>query len=986
MKRFRTILAALTALMIGGCGGDSIQSPDFTQVLLDLAVSPQNQNVPQGRTQQYTALARYSLPPGSNPASETRPIENVTWSSSDTTRVTIDSATGLATVLPNAPIGQVTIRATAEDAEGTATLNVVGAVVDSLIITLEGQTTPAPDQIIPVDAGIRFQARATLSNGQSSLTSVNWTATNSPVVLTIDAGPANSTEAVARAQGVSVITATSVEDPRLTDTVQVNVRPFIQSVNIAPDPASTPLGRPLQFTATGRLKFSATDIRDGQPILSGLQWSVANNPPTQGGSPATVATINPDSGLAVGQRVGTATVTAVATSTIEGGQSDTAALTITPPVIDRLEIAGPDAVCLNFGIPLTAEAVLTNNQRTVQLVQWSATPAGILSFDPTTGGMTTATGVTAGTATVSALAVDLNGSPVLDPDGQQLTDTATVNVVTTGAACDLSNLPLVIRPLDATVRVNGTRTFRAGVLNASGDLITQPATFASSNTAVATFANPNNGVARGEAIGATTITATRTANGATASTTLRVTNDVCTTPFLASQGAIPRTDRDPIACALCSVDDPINVIDGVPGTFATLNVPLALLGGNVSVGAELPPAAAPFAGGDNAGFVIARPVGTLVLAEVLSQIQVSTVLNGVRQEISTGPILPTNPLIPLPLRVDLLGLAVNGEYDLALVTVKPTAPYDGIDLSFNSGVATALSNVLVFDACAAAELPQANDLVAVERIEPLTSTLAIGASRDYVLLGRYSDNSIAPIPDADVVWDSSSDATATVAPNGLVTGVAAGNASITAELSEDVPVEVTQRTATASVTVIPNVCTEPLLASDTPAATITSDTFGIPVLGCLFCSSGTPSNVIDDQPATFGTLTAPVGLLNSGISLTVAANQTLAPATPNAAGFIVSRPSGLLLAELLSSIQVQTLNNGVVQNSSGGVIPLRLDLLGVDLLGADQALVSVPTTGSFDAIRLVFNSGLLSANLGNNATINVFRACSSVTVPTLPAP
>lgn len=992
MKRLRIALAAFAALVLGGCGGDSIQSPDFTQVLLRLAVTAEPAQpaggVPVGRDQQFVARGEYSLPPGSNPATDIRsePVEGVVWSSSNPSVATIDAATGLATAVA---VGTTTIRAVGDDVEGTAVMTVTAAAVESLTIVLN-----PPSSSIPVGGSRVARAVGVFSDGSTQDVISTWTSSDTQRV-SVGAGPSETSSVQALSVGNSTIRATAVANPSLFAQLQVTVQQRVTSLTVQPDSAATPLGRPFQFTVTGTGQNSVGG--PSVPLVPGdfsVRWSVANSPASQGGSTSPVAGIDPDTGVANGVRVGTAIVTAAA---VEDGISDTAALEITPPVIDRLALSlDSPTICQGLGRPLTANAVLTNGQQSPQRVQWlleNSSPAGVVSFNPNPAATTTVLGEVSGNGTIRANAIDADGAPVLDDSGLQLTVTTPVTVIPQDFAnpnCQVDGV-LRVDPAAATVRENGTTTFRALVDDAQGNAISIPATWVSSDVAVATI-DSNTGVATGEMESATAVTITATANvpgspvnGDTATASLRVTSEVCTTPLLASEGVLAQSIIDPFACPGCFITNPGNAIDGVPTTFSTVFAALGLLGGEATLRAQTqnidPPLRSypfPFQGGDNAGFVIARPVGALVLAEVFSQVQVRTALGGVIQESSGGPTAPPNGIIPLPLRVDLLGQAVNGQYDLALVSIRTSTPYDAIDLTFNSGTATALSDVLVFQACGTAELPQVADLVQVERVEPTASTLVVGGTRDYVLMGRYSNGTVAPIPDSDVDWTSSNAGVASVANNGLVSGVSAGGpVTITGTLKTGVAATGGVRSAAGTVSVIANVCSAPLLASDTPAATISRTLNGL----CLLCSTSNLPNVIDDPINTFGSLNVPVGLLNGGVSVTVRANRTITPTAGNRAGFVITRPdSPVVQAELLSQLVVETLLNGVVQSTTGlnGLVPLRLGLLGVDFGGGEQLLASVPAATAFDAVRLTFNSGLLTADLDQLNNINMFRACSSV--------
>jgi uncharacterized protein YjdB len=65
---------------------------------------------------------------------------------------------------------------------------------------------------------------------------------------------------------------------------------------------------------------------------------------------------------------------------------------------------------------------------------------------------------------------------------------------------------------------------------------------------------------------------------------------------------------------------------------------------------------------------------------------------------------------------------------------------------------------------------------------PFPDDLAVGSTQQFTANGIYSDNSTADIS-SQVTWASDTTSTATISSTGLATGVAAGNANITAALS-----------------------------------------------------------------------------------------------------------------------------------------------------------------------------------------------------------
>jgi hypothetical protein len=190
-----------------------------------------------------------------------------------------------------------------------------------------------------------------------------------------------------------------------------------------------------------------------------------------------------------------------------------------------------------------------------------------------------------------------------------------------------------------------------------------------------------------------------------ANATLTVVDAACTTPLVAPK-ATTATAVD-ATCLVCSVDNPGNAIDADPTNFALLNSTIGLLTGGVTLTVNSN-AAIPFAGGSTAGFIIGRPAGQVLSAEVLSTLTVSTLLNGVVQD-SVSLAAPT-PQVPPLLRLTLLGMLGSSNTALLSITTTgptpgPAKPYDAIRLNFSSMVAGLLTSTQVFSACGIATPP-----------------------------------------------------------------------------------------------------------------------------------------------------------------------------------------------------------------------------------------------------------------------------------------
>ena len=267
---------------------------------------------------------------------------------------------------------------------------------------------------------------------------------------------------------------------------------------------------------------------------------------------------------------------------------------------------------------------------------------------------------------------------------------------------------------------------------------------------------------------------------------------------------------------------------------------------------------------------------------------------------------------------------------------------------------------------------------------PVTSdTIARGTQREYKAVGTFSDGSKAAIPSNWTSVNPEVAAPATLPPDPASTraigvpqtAVDGASTTITAAAAQN-----SEITATLTITVSDAVCSTALRATNNYAATGTSS--GL----CVGCSVTTPEAVIDADDANFATLNQPLSLLGASVTLDVKPASGSPTPFPggSSAGFVISRAtSDLLGAELLSSVQVSTLLNGVVQESSDSTMNiLQVDLLGMSLLPigdipSETASVSFLTTKAYDGLRLTYGGGVATAL----STLRVFNACGTLVPP-----
>ncbi|MDP3857371.1 MAG: hypothetical protein Q8Q73_06370 [Stagnimonas sp.] len=257
------------------------------------------------------------------------------------------------------------------------------------------------------------------------------------------------------------------------------------------------------------------------------------------------------------------------------------------------------------------------------------------------------------------------------------------------------------------------------------------------------------------------------------------------------------------------------------------------------------------------------------------------------------------------------------------------------------------------------------------RITPNPANVAVDASLQLAVIGRYSDGSEAQLPAEDLNWSVADIAVAGINSTGVALGKLQGGTVVTAALKQ-APAS-GAGSVSAPLTVTDAICTGPLLAAQ--GATVASDT--LPVL-CLACTVSDETSAIDNDLATYAGINVNVGLLGGYAELTASAPAPVPLTTAGQrAGFIISRPPGELLSlALLGGVSLSTLDaDGDVLESADTFDGLRLTLLGAYVIGQDAYVLSMPVTQPFQRLRVRMNAGL--ATVAQSLQVNSSCAIAS---------
>ena len=386
-----------------------------TALLQSILVTPATASIATGQTQAYTANGIFS------DGSTTDLTNSVIWSSSATGVASIDQ-TGLAT-------GVSTGSANITAASGTVTSTPVPLAVTAAVLTA---IDIAPDgQYIPVGGQYQLAVTGTYSDGSTqNLTNATWSSSD-PTLATVDSN--GNVTGVANSNNNPVTITASYGGQTNTTTVYITDA-VPESLQLTPSTASIAAGTTVQYSVN--VVYSDGSI---QPVTAGLSWLT---------SAPSIAGVNA-SGLATGLAPGQATVTVAYNS-----MTATASLTVTQATLTNIVVTPITTVVgINGNVQFTATGVFSDNstQDLTSQAFWTSSNAGAALISA--GGV--ATGISAGTTTITATYGSVNGSATLNvttatligitinPQNPTVPTHSKVQLTAIGNFSDGSQLPLV---------------------------------------------------------------------------------------------------------------------------------------------------------------------------------------------------------------------------------------------------------------------------------------------------------------------------------------------------------------------------------------------------------------------------------------------------------------------------------------------------------------------------------------------------------------
>jgi hypothetical protein len=727
--------------------------------LTAITVTPATANVTAGVSQPFKATGTYDN--GSTPDLTTQ----VTWTSSDITVAQVSNAAGSNGVAATLVAGTATITASLGGIAGSATLTVGNPLLSSILIAPTSAS-------IEVGGTVTFTVTAVYQNGTTAGVDGTWAAAD-PAVATVAAnGAGRRATATGVAAGQTTITVTYqglTASARLT----VTAVPTLVALTITPtNPPSLLVGANQQFQANAVMSDgSATQVTTAATWTSSDAGGASVSNGGGGGGPGGGGGGGP-AGRATGIGAGTTTITAT-----YNGLTASVSLTVRAPVLTGLLVT-PTAASIKVNGTQQFAAVATYDDGTTATVtnaaSWTTSNGAVASI--TTGGgggpgggggggRGLATGIAAGTVTVTATY-----------SGLSATATLTVSAATPTA--------LVVTPAAPTLQVGQSQALVATLVFSDNTttVVTGQATWTSSDPAVATVTTAGGGGGPGGgggggsatalAVGTSTITAAY--GGLTGSATLTVTD-----PPLAFVQVTPTNPSIPVGATVPFVATAVftdNSTRNVTGqsTWSSSSTTVAVV----------------TSGGGNSGRATALAEGQSTITATYLGSAGSSVLT-VAGSVQSISVTPVNPTAPVGVPIAFVATAILSNNTTFVVTGSATwvssdvgvatVTAGGVATPLKAGSATMTATYLGKSGASALTVSAAT--LSSLAIAPATLSLGPGQTQQLTATGTYSDASTYDLTNV-ATWLSSTGSVAAVSnangSRGLLTGITAGTTSVTA--------------------------------------------------------------------------------------------------------------------------------------------------------------------------------------------------------------
>ena len=517
--------------------------------------------------------------------------------------------------------------------------------------------------------------------------------------------------------------------------------PKLTAIAISSQSTNITVGQTVQLTATGTYSDQST-----KDLTSSVTWT---------SSDATIASIS-TSGMLTAVGSGNVSITA-ASNSISGSLK----LTIAPNLVSIAVTTNLSTIAKNTTAQFIATGTYSDKstQNITSSVTWTSTNTAVATISSTFPTAGLATGLTAGTTTITAASGSISSSPV----------TLTVtNENATGLSITPSNPNL---PLDQTQQMTATATFSDG----SSQDVTDIVTWSSGTTSIATVTA--SGLVTGRNLGMSVITANFTTDSVQATTDVTVNaSDLVSIAIQPANATIAQGTKI-LYTATGTFNDGSTHILSSQVTWSSPDTSVVSFSGNTVMGAA----------------VAANTQATI--NATLGSVSGSTGLTVTNATI-TGIVVTPNP-VNIPINGSQ-PLAATGQFsDSSSQNITSTVTWSsdkgavatvgnsGSTTGVVNGVASGTANVSALFSFAGASatgtvpVTVSSSTLSKLTVGPGSSTIAPGAIKQLDATATWSDGSTENV-NTQSTWSSSNSQIATVNIGGTVTGQSQGLATITA--------------------------------------------------------------------------------------------------------------------------------------------------------------------------------------------------------------
>jgi uncharacterized protein YjdB len=719
-------------------------------LLTGLEVSPASAQVALGLTHDFTATGTFSDGTTADVTSQ------ATWASSGPAVASISNASGSQGRATALALGSVSITATLSGRSAGASLTVTPAVLQQL------QLSP-PTASVPRGLTTPFTVTGVFSDGTSAdLTEqVTWSS-SAPAIATVSNGA--GTRGAVQALNVGMATISAAQGG-VTGTASLTVTAAqLASVQLSPANPTVPRGLTRQLSAIGLYTDGTT-----QDLTAQATWTSAD------GTIATVSNASGSEGVAQALDQGTVVISASV-----GGRTGSTSLTVSPAVLQLLQVnpVGP-SVPAGLTEQLSATGVYSDSttQDLTTQVTWTSADAQVVQVSNAAGFQGIVTGGAVGSTTVTASLSGVSGS--------------TTVTVTPSVLQQLQvTPPNPTRPKGLQVNFQATGVFSDG---STQDLTTQ-VTWASTSMGVVAISNASGVEGRATAmnVGTATVTATFGAVSGSAS-------------FTVTPAQLTRLDVTPASTTM-----PLGTVRLFQAIGTYTDGSTQTLTSQASWSSSAPAVLDVSNAPGSEGLATTLALGSATLTATFSGFTATATVSITQAALATIELTPDMGSTPLGFTRQFIAIGHYTDGTTSVLTSQATwASSDtGRALISNAGASRGLLSTVAPGAVTitasyngvtgtTGHTVTAATLVGLT-VAPSSVSLAQGGTRQLTATGTYSDGSTQDLT-GTVTWSSSAAGVASVSnaagSQGLVSGIAAGSASITATSGAS--------SASASVTVTP---------------------------------------------------------------------------------------------------------------------------------------------------------------------------------------